>query len=171
VKFKNIKTPSHWQTLAYHPFSELTEFGEGFDPEPVIDHMARNGWDPSERITLYGGKILDGRHKHSCAQKAEVEPLFQEFKGDDAEAVEFVRKKLLRQHLTTDQRAVVAAKLSTLADGCRPPPKGGAAETTRSDAAKTMNVSVRSVDRATNSSRTSSTRFSTAAPMSTAVAL
>src|SRR4051794_15524986 len=114
MKVKHLKAPPpQWQRLAYHPFSELTDFGLGFDAEAVIDHMAQHGWDKSERITLYGGKILDGRHKHSCAQKAEVEPLFQEFIGTDPEAVAFVRKKLLRQHLTTDQRAVVAAKLST----------------------------------------------------------
>jgi hypothetical protein len=147
----NVTTPPRWQGLEYHPFSELTEFGVGIDTEAVIDHMAHNGWDPSERITLYQGKILDGRHKHSCAQKAEVEPLFQEVSGSDAEALEFVRKKLLRQHLTTDQRAVVAAKLATLTVGANQhaegPPFGGPSRS-RAAVAKQMNVSERSVDRA-----------------------
>jgi hypothetical protein len=160
VKIRNIKTPSDWQRLEYHPFSELTEFGLGIDTEAVIDHMVQNGWDPSERITLYEGKILDGRHKHSCAQKAEVAPRFQEFDGPDVEALEFVRKKLLRQHLDTGQRAMIAAKLATLKEG-RPknagktsaekeetPSSDGVSGATRDDAAEQMNVSTKSVDRA-----------------------
>jgi hypothetical protein len=148
VKIRNIKTPSHWQRLEYHPFSDLTEFGLGIDTEAVIDHMARHGWDRSERITLFEGKILDGRHKHSCAQRAEVEPRFQEFLGSHGEALAFVKKKLLRQHLTTDQRAMVAAKLATLANGCRPSSKEEGGAMTREQAAAECGTNTAALDRA-----------------------
>jgi D-lyxose ketol-isomerase len=67
LKIKNIDPPSHWQTLTYHPFSELTEIGVGIDIEAMIDHMAKNGWDPSERITLYCGKILEIQKGKRCS--------------------------------------------------------------------------------------------------------
>jgi hypothetical protein len=148
VKVKNIKPPPHWQGLSFHPFSELTEFGLGIDSESMIDHMAQNGWDPSERVTLYEGKILDGRHKHDAAKKAEVEPLFQEFHGSQTEALAFVKKKLLRQHLTTDQRAMVAATLATLANGCRPSSKDEGGGMTREQAAAECGTNTTAVDRA-----------------------
>jgi hypothetical protein len=153
-----ITTPADWRQLVPHAFSELTEFGVGIDTEAMIDHMAQNGWDPSERITLYQGKILDGRHKHSCAQKAEVEPLFQAFDGTDAEALEFVRKKLLRQHLDPSQRAMVAAKLTDLKLGANQYTAGAAAgiegpqicgpSIPAAKAAAALNVSARSVETA-----------------------
>jgi hypothetical protein len=156
VKIEPVTTPDEWRNYVPHPFSELTEFGVGIDTEAMIDHMAQNGWDPSERITLYQGKILDGRHKHSCAQKAEVEPLFQEFTGTDEEALEFVRKKLLRQHLDTGQRAAVAATIANLKRSanqhaaeevqiCTSSETDSASRTTIREAAKQMNVSERLV--------------------------
>jgi hypothetical protein len=151
MKIKSMTRPDDWRQFVPHPFSELTEFGVGIDTEAMTDHMARNGWDPSEFITLYQGKILDGRHKHSCAQKAEVEPLFQEFTGTDAEALEFVRKKLLRQHLDASQRAMVAAKLADLKLGAnqhREGPSIDGPSATRAEAAAEMNVGTASVDRA-----------------------
>ena len=117
MKTKKIATPRLWRGLLPHPLSELIEFGVGIDMEGLIAHMQHHGYDQGEPIILFGGKILDGRHKHSAAQSAEVEPTFQEFVGTEAEALEYARKKILRQHLDTGQRAMIAAKLAKLKSG------------------------------------------------------
>lgn len=135
MKCKAISAPENWRRLKAHAYAEISEFGLGIDLDGLVTHMSQFGWDASERITLIEKdgewQILDGRHKHDAAQKAEVEPLFQLFHGTDAEAIAFVQKKLLRQHLDASQRAMVASRLSGLSQ-----PK----------AAEALNVSERLVD-------------------------
>lgn len=148
---KKIETPRQWRGLKYHQFSELTDFGAGIDIESLAAHMQKHGYDATEPIVLYDGRILDGRHKHDAAQKAEVEPVFLEFTGDDEAALEFVRKKLLRQHLDSSQRAMVAAKLADLHQGGdrRSGDFKASKEVLKiAEAAAQMNVSESAVDRA-----------------------
>src|SRR5262249_15760743 len=117
MKTKLISVPASWQKLTYHPLSELVEFGDGIDLGALAQHMSDHGYDQDESIVLLGDKILDGRHKHGGAIKAEVTPTFKEFTGSDAEAVAYVTKKILGQHLDTSQRAMIAAKLTQLRQG------------------------------------------------------
>jgi hypothetical protein len=111
VKVKKIKAPPHWQKLPAHPLADLVPFGAGIDVDELAAHMMRNGFDPSERITLLDGKVLAGRHRLEAAKKAEKEPLFQEFIGTDVEALQFVAKDIVRRHLTAAERADFALKL------------------------------------------------------------
>ena len=115
-----ISVPEDWQRLRYHPYSELVEFGAGIELDALIEHMNVNGYDPDEPIILIWDErseaylILDGRHRHQGATRAGVVPTFSEFVGTPKAALELVMKKLLRQHLTPSERAMVAAKLSDL---------------------------------------------------------
>lgn len=145
MKAKKIPTPRQWRGLKYHPFSELTDFGAGIDIESLAGHMQKHGYDATEPIYLYEGKILDGRHKHDAAQKAEVEPVFKEFVGTESEALAFVEKKAHRQHLDTSQRAMLAATVvSRRAQICALPNQ----QVSIDEAAAQMNVSPRAVDTA-----------------------
>jgi hypothetical protein len=140
MKTNPIPTPKNWQSLKPHPLSELVEFGAGIDLDAMAEHMRKHGYDEDEAIILHEGMILDGRHRHPAAIKAGVTPTFKQFVGKNAMA--YVAKKLYRQHLSTSQRAMMAAtltKLSTLAgvQNCTLP--------TLEEVAETLNVSRRSV--------------------------
>ena len=148
MKTKRVQTPRLWRQLTYHAYSELAEFGVGIEVNDLAQHMQDHGYDRDEPIILFDGKILDGRHRHSAAIAAEVEPTFRELLGSEPMALEFVRKKLLRQHLDTGQRAMIAAKMATLKDGQHPPASSNDGAGTRAEAAKAMTVSEKSVDRA-----------------------
>jgi hypothetical protein len=139
-----IDTPASWRTLKHHPLSALVEFGIGIDLEALAAHMRENGYDEGEPIITYGGKILDGRHKHKAALMAEVVPTFAEFIGKDP--MQYVMKKVLRQHLNESQRAMFAATLATLPKGANQHVPDGTPS--RAKAAEMLNVSGRSVARA-----------------------
>lgn len=150
MKTRKIPTPRLWRGLSHHPYSELVEFGVGIDIDQLTSHMQQHGYDPDEPIVIFDGKILDGRHKQKAANDAEVEPTFREFVGTQEEAIEFVRKKVLRQHLDTSQRAMIAAKMATLKAGMNQHSEEVLqnCSTSTAEAAESMNVSERSVHQA-----------------------
>lgn len=72
-------------------------------------------------VILFEGKILDGRNRYLACELANVEPTVEEFDGDLNAAVAFVvSENVHRRHMTTSQRAMVAARLANLTKG-RPP--------------------------------------------------
>lgn len=99
-----------------------------------------------EPITLYKGKILDGRNRYTACVNAMVEPVFEEYDGDDPVAF-VISRNLSRRHLDESQRAMVAAKLANLKQGARTDlsPIG---ERSQAQAAELLNVGKRSVERA-----------------------
>lgn len=99
-----------------------------------------------EPITLYKGKILDGRNRYTACVNAMIEPVFEEYDGDDPVAF-VISRNLSRRHLDESQRAMVAAKLANLKQGARTDlsPIG---ERSQAQAAELLNVGKRSVERA-----------------------
>ena len=60
-----------------------------------------------EPITVFEGKILDGKCRYLACKLADVEPTYREYVGD--EPLQFVASRnLYRQHLNETQRAIVA---------------------------------------------------------------
>lgn len=91
-------------------------------------------------ITLYEGKILDGRNRYRACKEADVEPKFREFATGDA--LTFVLStNLHRRHLTVSQRAMIAAQLVKTQRG---KPVNGSNLAHLADAAKAMEVSTHS---------------------------
>jgi predicted transcriptional regulator len=85
-------------------------------------------------ITLFDGKILDGRHRATVCVMLGIDPQYEEYKGDDP--IGFVlSRNMCRRHLNESQRAAVAAKLSTMENSAF----------TQKKAAEVMNVSQRLV--------------------------
>src|SRR5262245_36424859 len=60
-----------------------------------------------EPITLYEGKILDGRNRARACQLAKIKPRYREFKGNSPLAF-VISENLHRRHLTASQRACCA---------------------------------------------------------------
>jgi len=133
--------------IGIHPAAELfpameaAEFGE-----LVEDVRARGLLEP---IVLYGGAVLDGRHRYRACLEAGVEPRFETYEGDDPLGYVTARN-LRRRHLSANQRALIAARLANL-------PLGTNRHTRRSapgriyaqpEAAAALQVSERSVQRA-----------------------
>jgi hypothetical protein len=112
----------------------------------LVDDVKKHG--VREPITLFGGKVIEGRHRMLAAEEAGVELPFKDFDGDDAAALAFVLSaNLHRRHLTDNQRAVIADKIANLGEG-RPGKTASIEAVSQSDAAETMKVSRSAVQRA-----------------------
>jgi N6-adenosine-specific RNA methylase IME4 len=162
-------------TLQPHPFADLFPMLDAADSAELRADIAAHGL--RDLVTLYDGQILDGRNRFRALMDIaklgmtykgraltevdlhdDVMPavelgsghFFRRFRGNEAEALEYVlSKNLHRRHLNEAQRALVAANLATLGQG-RP-----AAEKTRQladlsqgEAAERLHVSERSIQRA-----------------------
>ena len=94
-------------------------------------------------ITTYKDQILDGQNRFNACEQAGVKPLFQEFTGDDPLGF-VISRNLNRRHLTDDQRAAIAAEITTY--------KGRqvaeSATLRNADAAQALKVSTRQVRKA-----------------------
>jgi hypothetical protein len=96
------------------------------------------------------GAILDGRNRYLACSRASVAPRYRTYEGPDSSLPAFVVSlNIQRRHLDESQRAMVAAKLSNLAQG-RPEQKGKSAPlspppVTTAQAAKLLNVGERTV--------------------------
>jgi len=93
-------------------------------------------------ITLYEGKILDGRNRYLACQMLNIEPVYVEFDGKDPLTF-VVSRNLCRRHLSESQRAMVAADIIELQRK-----DNGRSEVTIAEAAQQLNVSERLVSHA-----------------------
>jgi ParB-like chromosome segregation protein Spo0J len=127
-----------------HPYADLF---------PKMDKKALQGLVASIRddgleqpIVTFEGKILDGRNRDLACANAQVEPRYVKYKGDDPLGY-VLRVNLIRRHLTTSQRAMVAANLANLEQG-RPEKVQNCPITKIKDAAEKLKVSPRIVKQA-----------------------
>ena len=112
------------------------------------DDIQRNGLrEPI--LTNADGRIVDGRHRLRACEELGIEPLFDTVQISDDEIPDWVvSRNLHRRHLTTSQRAMIAAELANLKQGGRQPADLPVA-VSQSDAAKRLGVSERSARTAT----------------------
>ena len=118
--------------------------------DELVDEIAAKLAKTKRRptITLYEGKILDGRHRYLACVKAGLEPITKQYTGKDPRGF-VIRSNITRRHLTNAQRAELAAQLSTRPRG-QPAKKEmvqNAPLKTR-EAAKLLNISTDQVKRA-----------------------
>lgn len=100
-----------------------------------------------EPIVLYDGAILDGRNRYAACLSAGVAPRFVEYDGDDALAF-VLSLNLHRRHLDESQRGMVAARVANMP--AHRPLESTSIDvlTTQPDAARMLNVSLPTVQRA-----------------------
>ena len=139
--------PSFHETANLFPLMDDAALAE------LATDIAANGLrDPIWRHK--DGRIIDGRNRWLACAKAGVECRQRTYdRGDETIVAFVVSHNLHRRHLTTDQRAAIAAELATMKAGTR---TDLGSKDTRSepdnlsatDAANLLNVSVPSVKRA-----------------------
>jgi ParB-like chromosome segregation protein Spo0J len=153
---------SGYPKLSAHPAADAFPMMSEKELEELAADIKANGL--REAIIVHEGAILDGRNRYVACQIAGTSPRFApwsslnlDVEDDDDEdegagdPVAFVvSKNLKRRHMDETQRAMVAARLAKMKQGARTdianiPPIGGMSQ---AEAAKTMNVSERSVERA-----------------------
>lgn len=131
-------------SLVSHPYAEIFPMLSPSALQELTADIAANGLhDP---IILLDGEVLDGRNRLAACERADVEPRFQDYQGNDP-LKWVISRNLYRRHLDTSQRAMVAANLANIGHGGNR--KNQAAdlplEPSQSDAASSLNVSERSV--------------------------
>jgi len=124
----------------YHPLCLLFPQADDQTNSDLTDDIKANGQrDP---IVLYRGQILDGRNRYLACKEAGINPQYEHFEGNDTGALRYViSKNMYRRHLNESQRAQLAQKILKLSRASDTP-------LTQKQAAKQMNVSERSLNRA-----------------------
>jgi len=139
---KNGKNGHAVPELKPHPLAEIFPLMDGKTYQELKADIKQNGLQ--EPITLFEGKILDGRNRYRACLELGIEPKCLEFDGDYQKAQAWsVSLNLHRRHLTDQQRAIIAAKMAKLKRGQKRGPIGPLR-----DYAKLMKVSEKSVKRA-----------------------
>ena len=130
---------------SFHGEEEFTKLVESIKTEGLL-----------EPIVIWQGKIVDGRHRHLACKEARVQPEYTHFPDDwslDKVKNRVVAFNVLRRHLTTGQRALVAAALANMTSGTRvdlQPRQNSAEVKSNKQAADQLNVSHQSVKTAKN---------------------
>src|SRR5882757_3080944 len=94
--------------LEDHPLSAIFPLMPDDEIAALAEDITANGL--REPIWLLDGKILDGRNRYRACVLADMDPRVEHFR--DSDSLGFViSKNLRRRHLTTSQRAMVAANI------------------------------------------------------------
>ncbi len=91
-----------------HPLSEVFPLMSASDIKDLADDIGHRGLQ--NPITLYQGKVLDGRHRQEACSISGVKPRYDQYKGEDPLGF-VIAANLKRRHLTTSQKAMVAAAM------------------------------------------------------------
>ena len=133
----------------YHPLADLFPLLDKNDLDDLAKDIKDNG--QIEPITLYQGEILDGRNRYRACQQLGIEPKITIYEG--TKPFEFViSRNLHRRHLTTSQRAMIAAEIANMRHGgdrvSEQARNSSLGTVTQAQAAQTLRVSVDSVKEA-----------------------
>lgn len=135
------------QEYDLHEYCTIFPVASEQDTGALVDDIRRHGL--LDAITLYDGKILDGRNRYTACRILNIDPRFVNFEGDDEKALEYViSKNLARRHLNESQRSMIAAKLANMIVGGKETNSANlpnCAPVSQSSAAGRLNVSTRSV--------------------------
>lgn len=132
---------TNWDNLELHPLCTMfPEMGEK-DFDALLESMRTQGFSEYDPITLIFDDenddwlILDGQNRFYAAKQTNVTPHFVQYKGDDPLAFVTARN-LDRRHLTTGQKAAIAASIADLGAGIK-----------QADAAKQLGIGEASLRR------------------------
>ena len=134
----------------FHPAANIFPLMEESALADLAADIAANGLrEPIWRHR--DGRIIDGRNRWLACQRAGVECRHRTYEREDHTIVPLVvSKNLYRRHLTTAQRAAIAADIANLTrgDNQHSIEHPSIAGTSQAEAAKLLGVSVASVERA-----------------------
>lgn len=131
--------------MEFHPIAECLPLMQGEEFEGLVEDIRSHGL--REPITVYEGKILDGRNRYRACEKLDMTPEYRDWDSRGSPIDFVVSMNVNRRHLSESQRAMVAARLANLKQG-RPEKNSPIGDLKQSEAAKKVNVGKRSVERA-----------------------
>lgn len=98
--------------LAVHPVADLFPMLADDELRELADSIKEHGLDQPVVLDAEG-RVLDGRNRLAACKLARVEPRFETYAGDDADDYA-LRSGIVRRHLSTGARAVIAAEAARL---------------------------------------------------------
>jgi hypothetical protein len=96
----------------FHEIANIFPLLEGKEYIDLIADIKRQGL--LEVITLFDGKILDGRNRYQACLAAHVEPRFEQLLKSDDPIAFVISKNLRRRQLNSDELAFAAQELANL---------------------------------------------------------
>src|ERR1700733_14887339 len=100
--------------LEFHPLANIFPLMDENELKRLTEDIRKNG--QREPIKLYEGKILDGRNRYRACVRLGIDPVTEEYTGNDA--LDYVvSRNMFRRHLNESQRAWAALKITTLRRG------------------------------------------------------
>lgn len=131
--------------IRVHPVAAWFPMLDDDELRHLADDIAEHGL--IEPVVVRDGVLLDGRNRLAACQLAGIEPETREWEGDESQVTAWIiSRNLHRRHLTTSQRALIAARVAERpADGSGHDPGKFAGVPTQAEAAALLNVSERSV--------------------------
>lgn len=131
-------------TLDSHPAADAFPLMSDVELNDLADDIRARGLEYPILLDEEN-RILDGRNRFIACEKADVEPEFDVYRGDDPVGT-VISLNLTRRHLSESQRAMVASRLASLKQGQKKSntPIG----VSKRDAAEKLNVGAGSMDRA-----------------------
>jgi N6-adenosine-specific RNA methylase IME4 len=128
--------------MEFHEIANIFPMLGDSELQSLADDIKANGLQ--QPITLYQGKILDGRNRYLACAKAGAQATFTHYQ--DKNPIQWVvSQNLHRRHLTESQRATAAAKIETLKRGRPGKDANLHVNVSRKQAAQMLNVSERLV--------------------------
>lgn len=130
-----------------HPAAAAFPLMSGDEFESFKQDIKQNG--QLVPIEILDGQVIDGRNRLLACEQLGVKPATTKIKlpGNKSAVSYVVSKNIHRRHLTTSQRAMIAAKLASLTGG-RPSKTSSNDGVSRDEASSLLNVSTASIDRA-----------------------
>lgn len=92
--------------MEFHELSSLMPFREE-QVDAIEMRMRKIGWKLGSVVTLFEGKILDGRHRYAAAERVGIDPVYVEYQGDSdpKELAQFVvLENCESRHLSLDEK-------------------------------------------------------------------
>lgn len=129
-----------------HPAAGIFPMITGAEFDDLVADIAANGLN--QPIELLANEVIDGRNRLAACEAAGIAPHYKEVVTSDPVAW-VISANLRRRHMTTAQRAAIAADLANLEHGGdRSMPSNDGLKMSTKQAAKKMNVSTATVERA-----------------------
>ena len=101
------------RSYEFHPIAGIFPLLEGDELEALADDIRQNGL--RQPVTLYEGKVLDGRNRVTACLMAGVKPTTQLFTGSRIEALAYVwSENRHRRHLSSSQAGQADARREKL---------------------------------------------------------
>jgi hypothetical protein len=96
-------------TMEHHPAASIFPLMEGDEFEEFMQDIKENG--QKQPIITYEGRIIDGRNRDRALRQLGRSPVYMEWDGKGNLTEYVVSLNLHRRHLTTNQRAMLGAKI------------------------------------------------------------